>query len=200
MKERPILFSAPMVRAILDGRKTMTRRVITKLNGTSKWLVDNSLLDTQAMLNSRADKGVDNCDLWHLSPYGVPSDRLWVRETFLHYGLGSELGGRQIYYKCDADLPCELYDITKWKPSIFMPRWASRITLEITDIRVERLQDISNEDAWAEGVTMEQAELYFYDGPQPVGGFSVLWDTINSKTHPWNSNPWVWVISFRVTK
>ena len=87
---------------------------------------------------------------------------------------------------------------TRWRPSIFMPRWASRLTLEITGVRVEQVQDTSDEDAYVEGITEEQAIEHWYDGPQPALAFAELWDSINAKRgYGWDSNPWVWVVEFR---
>ena len=164
MKERPIIFSSPMVRAILDGRKTQTRR------------------DIKEKLMCGEDAHVNNCQ------YGKPGDRLWVRETFCYH---DDLA--RYLYKADGVTG------VKWKPSIFMPRIASRIMLEITGIRVERLQDISEEDAIAEGVDGENeaakigAEWY----EKPKRAYRRLWKSING-TGSWDLNPFVWVIEFMV--
>lgn len=186
MKERPILFNAPMVRAILAGTKTQTRRVV--MPPRKKGCHD---LDALA----QHQRG--------LCPYGRPGDRLWVREAWRAFKDGAlyEDAGVEVDYRAtpaawakDSDAP--------WKPSIHMPRWASRITLEITDVRVERLQEIcaSANDILAEGI--------IYDADAPVIGpceadagdlveqFSDLWDSINSPGS-WDENPWVWVIEFK---
>jgi len=215
MKERPILFSAEMVRAILDGRKTQTRRVIKPqpiCTGTSG--ID------------RFERGCLGMDYWYPSspsgkigifepprykcPYGVPGDRLWVRETWLNAGV--EIPGckpDEIWYREDEDeafaISCEPHDQRpKWRPSIFMPRWASRITLEVTGIRVERVQDIIEGDIRSEGV--ECPEHDFHSGfcagecSSLRGAFRTLWDSINKKRgYEWDVNPWCWVISFRKT-
>lgn len=165
MNEHPIIFSTEMVRAILDGRKTMTRRVI---NHPERY------------------EHIRECDF--CCPYGQVGDKLWVRESFLiKHDYKTPKGFP--YYKtnfCDDK-------ITKWKPSIFMPRWASRITLEITGIRVERLQEISEQDAKDEGIC-------FYDD-NAVDVFRELWDSINAKRgYSWESNPFVWVIEFKWMK
>ena len=144
-KERPIIFSGPMIRAILEGRKTQTRRIV-KPNCLSK-----------------------------LSPYGRTGDRLWVRETW-----GHNPEGPGYVYRSDGDFDMKFHG-DRWRPSIHMPRWASRITLEVTGVRVERLQDINEEDALAEGV--EHA-------------FRSLWESINGPGS-WDANPWVWVVEFR---
>ena len=184
MKERPILFSAPMVKAILDGQKTMTRRV----NSIGEYYI--------------SDK---KC------PYGVVGDRLWVRETWYYEehmhdstegmpDLPCGLYSHRLVYKADCtDYPVNVgVGRQGWKPSIFMPRWASRITLEITGISVERLQDITEEDAMKEGIPME------IDCPECDTArkkFKNLWDSINGRGKKpgkaWNDNPWVWVIEFR---
>jgi len=174
MKERPILFSGQMVRAILEGRKTMTRRVI-KPQPVGAW----------------AAPGKTAC------PYGQPGDRLWVRETFATLCPGSyeeekpRAGAHQdIRYKASdrmADCSADIRGY-RWRPSIFMPRWASRINLEITAVRVERVKDISINDAHAEGMT----------GTHTLGDFRELWDSINSKRgHGWDANSWVWVVEFK---
>lgn len=187
MKERPILFSGAMVRALLDGRKTQTRRVV-KLNDAGRV--------------KRAGKQ------WHIDdpavasgcPYGVPGDRLWVRETWSHAkALSSEL----FYRATDGEqcsgrqLPLSYIEReARWRPSIHMPRWASRITLEVTGVRVERLQDITADDARAEGVFTPEAH-YAQNGPTaPISNFAGLWADING-WDSWNANPWVWCVSFR---
>jgi hypothetical protein len=183
-----------MVNAILDGRKTMTRRVIK----------DKFLLCSP-----------DSFDRFNVSVriqnhYRV-GDRLWVRETFSDtYDLG-DYPGHKIYkatYLQDLagfNPPPETWDV-KWKPSIFMPRWASRITLEITGVRVERLQEITCNDCSLEGVDFLVSQGFYKDktiiktGDLYRDGFATLWDFINGKKYPWSSNPWVWVIEFRRPK
>jgi hypothetical protein len=189
MRERPILFSGPMVNAILDGRKTMTRRVvkmqpldILPMNVPDKWIT----LDVK---EPEPHGKIIKCRL------GFPGDRLWVRETF------QIVPPNTIFYKADKENTA-----TKgWKPSIFMPRWASRITLEITDVRIERLQEISREDAINEGLIHVSGKIepdWWRNGINegtylsPNKCFAALWDSINSKKHPWSSNSWVWAISF----
>lgn len=197
IKERPILFSGAMVRAILGGLKTQTRRVF-KFKETNQ-------------VPSHPDKlDFTNYSPIHC-PYGKPGDRLWVRETWNHYDLwtpGPEGYGKAVYRATD-----EPGKEVGWRPSIFMPRWASRINLEITNVRVERLNDISAEDVVAEGVDLHpdnitrDLEPYF---PEPTDdliddawtayyrtGFAELWDKINGKKQPWSSNPWVWVVEFK---
>lgn len=177
MSEHPILFSGPMVRAILGGRKTMTRRVIKPQPPPD---LKEQLLAHGVMLINRA---------WFLCPYGQPGDRLWVREAFKLWPNG------EIFYAATPapEKRGKFLPLGNWKPSIFMPRWASRITLEITAVRVERIQDISEEDIYAEGC--------LYTPWLPSGDplvFQNVWDSLNAKRgYGWENNPWTWVISFK---
>jgi hypothetical protein len=170
VREKPIIFSTPMVRAILEGRKTQTRRVVKPHEIKCPWQVGGLL---------------------------------WVRETFAVID-NTEFDG-DIYPEYKADKPDDKYpgdwpedeaknnsDAPKWKPSIHMPKKYARIWLEITDIRVERLQDISDYDCAMEGIPLTSD-----DGSNYRPGFKLLWDQINGKKHPWASNPWVWVIGFK---
>lgn len=191
MKERPIIFTSEMVRAILKGIKTQTRRVI-------KPQPDK---DTYEIVPSTLPHLGDLWD-WHrkdgkipLNPvacrclYGLSGDRLWVRESFYTDGsLQAEHHISKLLYKAEEiDKLAVDYCKMKFKPALFMPRWASRITLKITNIRVERLQEISPEECNKEGIEgILSAKDSFFD----------LWNSIN-KTHPWETNPWVWVISFK---
>lgn len=226
MKERPILFNAPMVRAIIEGHKVQTRRVIK---------------DLPCYDQNEYKSLIKKCH------YGQPGDRLWVREMWARMYKNGEYCINEGNPKC----PCEgCYveyradtgnsypgdwdeenakgndDAPKWKPSIHMFRKDSRVTLEITKVRIERLQNISDEDAIKEGIEKETAhgqELgwknYLWHGhigrgitqkqsdqwdwqystytDNPIGCFSSLWQKINAKEYPWSSNPWVWVIDFR---
>lgn len=196
-KERPILFSAPMVRAILDGGKTQTRRVIRNQpiasNGRNKFDFTNYSDD------EGANQYWTNKGFWHAkSQYGKPADKLWVKETFKEYN--------DWLYVYKADGEDTLYSNIAWKPSIFMPRKASRILLEITNIRVERLQDISEADAIAEGIELETGTAHWknYDASRggwrywecPIQSYRTLWESINGNGS-WDLNPWVWVIEFK---
>ncbi|KPY58406.1 hypothetical protein [Pseudomonas amygdali] len=217
-KERPILFSAPMVRAILSGQKTVTRREVKK----------PAALDCLAAGFEPAFLALPgNADL---CPYGRVGDRLWVRETFALLGnedgccidwqdnliKGDERSAARIYRascppgdyglnqipaKADwkPDTEAMEYD-GAWRPSIHMPRWASRILLEITDVRVERLQEISRSDIRAEG--LECPPELASDDVSPnyrdwyPAAWRDLWESING-AESWNANPWVWVVEFK---
>ena len=194
MKERPILFRGPMVRAILEGRKTMTRRVVADKHMP---LVFAAALPA----------------LHESCPYGQPGDRLWVRESFQplfadgienHWETNWKTGkGYAISYPATDGIQ-EFVDAddnisSACKPSIPMPRWASRILLEITAIRVERLQDISEADARAEGAPLELGELerlILGAKAKYRSGFVRLWQSINGE-QSWHENPWVWVVEFK---
>lgn len=222
MRERPILFSSPMVRAILAGTKTQTRRVVKPPrnrpafvlldHGNGWWPYQSDDDDGESAL---CDDGMEHP---YTCPYGRPGDRLWVRETFAA-AIYSD-GMRFVEYKADRSLSdFDGYDNPaggRWRPSIHMPRWASRITLEITDVRVERLQDISEADAVAEGVRRGDCKLHdlgdgvamFLDesgwfAPErytrhnaPRHAFREAWETINGP-ESWVANPWLWVIEFK---
>lgn len=223
IKERPILFSTPMVRAILEGRKTQTRRAIKPQPRIKGGLIDES--DSWMELNEP--------DLMSRFPYGKISDRLWVREAWRPRSWGSDFDWMMIEYKAggsvqqidpsevwgdDADVVWEKMSVEchalgnpqsgsgdfvldkplKWRSSIFMPRAASRVTLEITNIRVERVQDISEEDAISEGVDSISIEEVPRNGTLcRRDDFAQLWNSINNdRGYGWNSNPWVWVVEF----
>lgn len=205
MKEHPILFSAPMVQAILEGRKTQTRRAMKKQPNIDP--------QTGDWLSTYSDGGqeVHPIETWigvqvklHC-PFGRIGDRLWARETWKHKGHNFPVG-HPYEYRATAE-----QDLTPpdgpWKPSIFMPRAASRITLEITDIRCERLNDISEADAIAEGiepVVGQDGETYYGNyGKEdighllpPVESYRSLWQSINGP-ESWEANPLVWVITFK---
>lgn len=183
-KSRPILFSGPMARAILDGRKTQTRRLVSLLefDATDTPGYDFRFRDRQMRWHDyrRADFIAKKC------PFGAPGDLLWVRETWRVHG-GQEYEYQQdrssVMYRADMDMGTLDLD-WEWRPSIFMPRWASRITLRVESARVERLHAITEEDAIAEGLN-SRAE------------FSAGWDTLHKPGDRWADNPWVWVVGFR---
>lgn len=225
MKERPILMNGAMVRATLDGRKTQTRRAVKVQSPHWKRVVHVLWGKLAAVISCRQpvdtawvgfDVGSPSGQHYYKCPYGQPGDRLWVRET---WGVADSwlLGGepveppRCIAYRSDLAARCfdPEYDVNtsdwgwsgmKWKPSIHMPRWASRILLEIVSVRVERLQDISEEDAKAEGVELND---WYMGDPPPCApfkhGYSQLWESING-LGSWDANPYVWVIEFRRIK
>jgi len=209
-----LLFLGEMVKAILGGAKTQTRRVIKPQSGNmwEKRIDDSVWAD---ILEESGDWKRVPC------PYGKVGDLLWVRETWCP--ANSENGPVVCYradlhrrYLVDESYPvdydrfpagrnawlCWANDLEsgtegEWRPSIFMPRWASRIMLRVVDIRVERLQEITEEDAKAEGVAGWHDTT---DGTIYRPEFQLLWDRINGKRAPWASNPWVWVIGFAVAK
>lgn len=211
MKERPILFSAPMVRALLDGSKTQTRRIVKNRKepdiGCDMSLGEIAL--EQPAIQQR------------MCPYGQPGERLWVRETFQgplvddadayraepadfqkprYCEYAADGGEAPEFMTMDDDLVC------CWRPSIHMPRWACRILLEVVSVRVERLNDCSEADAKAEGATHHEPVNHLSHGGWSHDGHYVhktatesykkLWDDI-SGTESWTANPWVWVIEFK---
>ena len=185
MKERPILFSTPMVQAILAGHKTMTRRVIKP----QPTLVSGDALG-QPYIYFNGNPNPVKC------PYGVPGDRLWVKETYmLMFNPYKPDEQPHVHYK--ANYPT---DTVYWKPSMSMPRKYSRILLEITNVRVERVQQITHEDSIAEGCTL-MFGVTSGGGmglASPCYAFKKLWDKINAKRgYGWDINPWVWMIEFR---
>jgi hypothetical protein len=212
-KTRPVLFSGPMVRAILEGGKTQTRRVMKPQPYLDHCLDDGNeyWIFREVSHPNRSAWPKDEVPYWKACPYGDAGDRLWVREGFFDHG---PLPADGLNYQTPLDARIE-YRATSWdrdnpelagagwKPSIHMPRWASRLTLEITEIRVERLQEISDEDACAEGVSFLDHDITSHEC-RPVNGESAArfiwrhgWDTLNAKRgYSWDSNPWVWVISF----
>jgi hypothetical protein len=205
-QERPILFSGAMVRAILAGRKTQTRRVMKPQPG-DEWHPE---VGTCAYEEENGEPGPDffgagDENECYRSPYGQPGDRLWVKETWTHTGTEvwkvsdalHALDGKILYAATD-NAPCR----GCWFPSIHMYRRFSRIALGITDMRVERVQEISEGDAIAEGtgVWFETHPHDSWDGDPDEyrKGYRELWDSINAKRgFGWQSNPWVWVIAFK---
>lgn len=210
VRERPIPFSGPMVRAILAGTKTQTRRVGTiRQGGMARVLL--------GVEHERADIEAAPCR------YGVPGDRLWVRETWglvQMHELGQHIytspripdrqhvtyrAGKQVGVPIAGASPIEFrtewrddFKPERWRPSRFMFRWASRLTLEITGVRVERLQEITEEDAIAEG--MDHVRLSIPADTSDMTARDIFeggWDAINGKRAPWASNPWVWAVTFR---
>ena len=200
MKERPILFSAPMVRAILDGTKTQTRRVVNAKH--LPWLENSVLNFLDGKWNQRP------------LPYGQPGDRLWVREAWRTVAEADAIPPRdmdeafRLWFEVEAP---HQPGAGKCRPPMFMPRWASRITLEITSVRVERLQDISEADAIEEGIekspslgkpgAFQWCDYRVFGDPSewfncPIRSYRSLWQVINGPGS-WEANPWVWVVQFK---
>lgn len=215
VKERPILFSGAMVRALLDGTKTQTRRVVKHQPSGSEIFAPNEFCDMWYFRDAYYACPENDIGRYVKCPYGKQGDRLWVRETFFSnsfdYPKPTEHAKEHLYYRADGlpDFEGEEKYI-RWVPSIHMPRWASRITLEIVSVRVERLQEISEEDAIAEGIRF--ADGYYIGCLHPIKGtpkvfptavdaFCSIWDSINAERgYPWESNPFVWVLEFRRVK
>ena len=247
MTEHPILFSGPMVQAILDGHKMMTRRVVKfpyapKMVGSAYNLGHQSAFPASKggwifytcpaeFVTIRMQEGEGL-----LCPYGQPGDRLWVREAWRVGAWAEDDGKIAVDYKAgpicrtkwltvpDPDKFNDLWEGStqeaevaygikerykwkpgespcRWRPSLFMPRWASRITLEITAVRVERVQDISEEDVEAEGLALQSWAGEDLEGWPKTAGFAQLWDSLNAKRgYGWEANPWVWVIAFKRVK
>lgn len=192
-RERPILFSAPMVQAILEGRKTQTRRVVKNLPERVESITNIEVIDPVdgwVVVSQSQPRYSMAC------PYGQPGDRLWVRETWMECHSGELVNGhgKPLYRASWGNTP----EGQRWKPSIHMPRWASRLNLEITGVRVERLQDITPEDAFAEGDKQRSGMPEYYERGAlcHVDWYRNLWNDING-AGSWNLNPWVWVIEFR---
>ncbi|MGP1216209.1 MULTISPECIES: morphogenetic protein [Serratia] len=207
MKERPVIFNGEMVRAIIDGRKTQTRRAISDRH--------RHLIDVASQVGEcyPLESGIDHANSQSYyrehCPFGRVGDRLWVREAY--QGPLFNFDQMETYledtskferpefceYRADGGKTPEYYDADDnlrfgWKPSIHMPRWASRITLEITAVRVERLNDISDGDAISEGCSI--SDMKSCDCVADV--FARLWSSIYG-AESWRANPWVWVIEFR---
>ncbi|CUY18921.1 ASCH domain-containing protein [Serratia marcescens] len=208
MKERPVIFNGEMVRAILDGRKTQTRRVMKPQPEPcyrgGHWWPSNAFktmlhIEEQMQNGQGGWKGLAG----YACPFGRVGDRLWVRETFMDLtGTGIEATtGKFEGLAYRADTPAGSYGDEvrkdyglKWTPSLHMPRKACRILLEITAVRVERLNDISEEDAKAEGVKAGVCPGHEHMMHQVA--FSELWQSIYGE-ESWRANPWVWVIEFK---
>lgn len=202
MKERPIIFSGEMVRAILDGRKTQTRRIVkpqppAATDGRWSWIASSSdKSEVGKFRYSWTDKNGTSftargreSGVFIRCPHGEIGDRLWVRENF--FCITGEPGPVACNYQSDY-ANGEFKGM--WKPSIHMPRWASRITLEIKGVRVERLQDISQADAILEGIASNFMFTWMTINP-----FKDLWQSIHGPGS-WSANPWVWVIEFERIK
>jgi hypothetical protein len=214
VKERPILFSAPMVRALLDGRKTQTRRMVKpqplSQGYTPLISYNHGVAEISFGPHDEGPRGLR----WWRSPYGQPGDALYVKETWQADVEDAPLKpseikpGRPIFYAAGGDKNRGALAVQSggWRPSLFMPRWASRITLEITGVRVERLNDCSKTDAEAEGLVrlpatgryaISKGDQYFgaawFD---PRAAYQALWEQINGPGS-WEVNPWVWVVEFR---
>lgn len=233
MTDRPILFTGPMVRAILDGRKTVTRRLVTGHD-----VIEERDDGTPWPYYTTWSHGDDGSP-WMACPYGVPGDRLWVRETWQIFdphpdgdrgpvgadrlargqrapwdGVVNENGANEraiewvAAYRADGEVEHPVHGKALWRSPRYMPRWASRITIDVISVRVERLHAITEEDASREGVEymdglLDEADLCRV--AKAMGAmatdsrvwFACLWDSLNAKRAPWASDPWVWRVEFR---
>lgn len=219
IRERPIIFSGPMVKAILEGRKTQTRRILLPKPKPETAAIDQRSGEETGLWYTwikRSGKfGVHhdfNPQAWRC-PYGQPGDRLWVRETFwaTEGGTYYRADGDECFAACDLNqggyprscqqypnCDCPKFD-AEWKPSIHMPRSACRIILEVTKVRVRHLQDIDEEEAQAEGAPLAGVNSEAGDERNYVEGFQELWDGLNRKRgFAWHTNPWVWALTFKV--
>jgi len=205
MRERPIIFNADMVRAVLDGRKTQTRRLVNP-EPDSPQLLEARTAESGCVYAIHANRSNVHQGRFRWDcPFGQPGDRLWVRETFRVHSRATDLA--TLVYKASEQqswtqqthrVPIEKCNkpavVDKWTPSIHMPRWASRITLEITGVRVERLRDLSEQDAESEGVMPPAGGVL--PGWEHRINFRDLWMSIYGADN-WEANPWVWVIEFK---
>ncbi|MGP9804071.1 hypothetical protein [Paracoccus sp. NSM] len=183
MTDRPMIFSGPMVRALLDGRKTQTRRVLR----VPAWI------DPADDISAEVATGFIETSFRR-------GDRVWVREAFAQSGAAwprIQEGLGRLHYRSDPDHGWQEY-WGRWRPSIHMPRWASRITLHITDVRVQRLQDISEADAVAEGAPVAELRMYPELG-NARHWFCDLWNSLHSPD-AWDTNPWVCALTFTVQR
>lgn len=203
MKERGMIFNGEMTRAILDGRKTQTRRIMkvqpsedfTPMNMAletdykARWYTPG-VVDKDGYLQPASKKvfGVSNENEGYSCPFGAVGDRIWVRETWARYNI--DQNSHDIAYR--ATTPADWPEEGRWRPSIHMPRWASRILLEITNVRVERLKSISDGDAIREGCSTADMK----SGDCVADVFARLWASIYG-SDSWNANPWVWVIELK---
>lgn len=225
MKEHPILFKAEMVRAIIDGQKTQTRRVVTRQNAildghkrpnaehwkrialAAAWIDPgpSPAGNVGPYLKAECDcRGPEEGIVHRLYPQWSIGQRLWVRETWMDlarcpdggYILGAKAGGGDwTAYPPKGFNGLPNRKSGHWRPSIFMPRWASRITLEVTEVRVQRVNEISEADARAEGIEHHDGGGV---GWSARGEFEYLWDSINAKRgFGWNLNPWIWALTFK---
>ncbi|PXW42119.1 hypothetical protein DET57_114111 [Klebsiella oxytoca] len=225
MKERGMIFNGEMVRALLDGRKTQTRRIMSVQPESSefglRYITESSLVKEVGMYFWSLS---DACGMKARSkpfacPYGKPGDKIWVRETWSS-DFANYYPNDRVWYAADNNRQLDIEVVNgvrgiyspesdvhvpfRWHPSIHMPRWASRILLEITDVRVERLNAISEEDARAEGIidggclNCGEPEPCGCANPEPdaTDAFAYLWQSIYGQ-ESWNANPWVWVIEFK---
>jgi hypothetical protein len=214
MKERPILFSRSMVRAILEGRKSQTRRIVKPQYSAPRvpprhmepWLIDGEQQynDGDGLpMWAGFHPDYPGEAKWFTCPYGGPGWRLWVRETWMAEHFPSAPGEVYYHYRADDTAAARGWTAARmWKPSIHMPRVASRLLLEVTDMHIQRVQDISEADAQHEGWDWSNIDVYqTYDPVQMDSArqwFKGLWNSINGpRGYGWEQNPWVWCVTFK---
>ena len=211
MGEKPILFSTPLIQAILDGRKTQTRRVVKpqppKHLEWGGWQIGGGKDSGKATWDNRGDGWLSTETHKVATPYGNAGDELWVRETWQAQTPSGKWwheipkGERPLHNWAVIDKATSDIKPPKWIPSVHIPRKFSRIQLCVKNVRVERVQDISGDDVHKEGVTshVHPTASYFERAQREV--FEALWDSINEKRgYSWQSNPWVWVVDFEVMR
>lgn len=207
IKERPTLFSGPMVRALLDGSKTQTRRIVKPVGAHHifQFRGEDEARGADEPTGEWAWCRAEHVVSEHIRcPYGKPGDRLWVRETWNTSALCMPPIEAPFIYAADLNSDGRMFWAARWKPSIHMPRAASRITLEVTGVRVERLQDITESDARNEGAIHGPLLPMGWSKVGCVGDdaamksrFAVLWDSLAAPGTDWDANPWVWVVEFK---
>lgn len=212
MNDRPIRFSGPMVRALLSGTKTQTRRIVKPQPFANNNYHRGDVQASECAMRSTGDPACFNFGVTAVDgegglietvecPYGCPGDRLWVRETWQCGQTPADGPDQEVWFSADSDghKPADVEEGEwTWRPSIHMPRWASRITLEITRIRVERLNEISDADCIAEGIDPGTVESFRHAGADrpEAHAYRQLWESINGPGS-WDANPWVWVVEFK---
>lgn len=212
MTTRPILFSGPMVRALLDGRKTQTRRVLCAADPTDDEPEGyRDLPAPYVAFGAPVCENVSDGNVYRFPRSYAAGDLLWVREAWApldactHNDPGSQALVDRGFYR--ADHPVDCGDVSRWRPSIHMPRWASRLTLRVTDVRVQRVQEISEGDAVAEGIERDTDGWFDYQAPSVQccvtarDSFMTLWDSLNARRgYGWDANPWVAAYTFVVIR